>query len=99
MFPQALDSVLRVSFDRWKKKGSAHPIETESEVLQRRIWTQLRNGDPPFVNLFVKTQNDIPLRLNAVYIMETKAIKFYHLLLFDDASDVVNEEDHEARPT
>ena len=73
--------------------GSAHLIGVENEELQDWIWTQLRNGDTPSMNVFVKTQDDVPSCVNAVHLVEKIHAKIHHLLQFDGASNVVNEED------
>ena len=49
--------------------------------------------------MVVKTQDGVPSCVNAAYPIRRKEIKLHHLLLFDDAGNVVNKEDQEARPT
>ena len=66
-------------------------------MFQGWIWTQLRNGDTPFVLAFVKTRDAVPSSVNAVHftvLVETHWC--HHLLLFDSASDVVNEENEKS---
>ena len=69
------------------------------EGLQGRILAQLRDSDTPFITicLFEKTQDGVPSCVNAVYHARKK-VKLHHLLPLDGASNVVNEEDQEARP-
>ena len=50
------------------------------------------------ITVVVKTQDDAPSRMNLARIVLKRNIKLHHLLLFDNAGNVVNEEDHEARP-
>ena len=77
--------------------GPAYPIGTKGKVFEGRIWTQLRNGDAPAVTVFVKTQDDVPSRVNAVHLVKIDIIEPHHLPLFDSASNVVNEENYKAK--
>ena len=92
-----------MSFDRRQIDGLAHQIGVESEMLQGGIWTQSRNGDTPsttvLVNTVVKTQDNIPSRVNTVDIVGIDPAKLHNLLQFDNASNVVDEKDQESRPT
>ena len=86
-----------MSLNRRRADGPAHLIGVENEELLGWIWTQLRNGDAPAVTVFVKTQDDVPSRVNAVHLVKIDIIELHHLLLFDDASNMVNEENHKAK--
>jgi len=72
-------------------------IGTKSKVFEDRIWTQLRNSDAPSVTVFVKTQDGVPFRMNVVYLVKIYFVELHHLLLSDDASNVVDEENYKAR--
>jgi len=74
-------------------------IGAKGKVFYGRICTQLRNSDAPSAIVFVKTQYGVPFRVNAVYLVKTDFVELHHLLLFDDASNVVNEENYKARAT
>lgn len=71
----------------------------EIEMPQNWIWAELRDGDTPSMAMFVKTQYDVASCVNAVYFVDISIIKVHHLLLFDGASDMVNEENEKTRPT
>ena len=47
--------------------------------------------------MIIKTQDGVPSRVNAVHLVKIDIIKLHHLLLFDDASNMVNEENHKAK--
>ena len=63
---------------------------------QSRIRAQLRNGDTPSVSVFVKTQDGVSSRVNAVYTVETYIVELHRLLPFDSTSNMVNEENEKA---
>ena len=77
-------------FQQEIRERSTHPDFAKSEELQGWIWTQVRNCDTPSLAVFIKTQDDAPSCLNTVH--REDITESYHLLPFDGASDVVNEE-------
>jgi hypothetical protein len=81
----------RVSFSWEWAKGRLTRFGAKSEEFQGGIWTQLRNSDTPSVIIPVETQNGVPSCVNTAYLVE-RDIKPCHLLLFDSASDMINEE-------
>ena len=88
-----------MNFDRRQIDGFAHQVGAESEVLQGGIWTQSRNGDTPSMTVLVKTQDNVPSRVNTIDPIEIDTTKIHHLLPFDNASNLVDEKDQEAGPT
>jgi len=68
----------------------AHLIGTVNEEIHGRIWTQLGNDDTPPIIVIAETHDGVPSCVNAVYI--AGITKLHHLLSFDDASNMVNEE-------
>ena len=77
-------------FQQEISERSTHSDCPKGEVLQGWIWTQVRNSDTPSLAVFIETQDDAPSCLNTVH--REDITESYHLLSFDGASDVVNEE-------
>ena len=76
--------------------GPTHLIGAKSKMFEGRIWPQPRNSDAPPVTVFVKTQDGVPSRVNAVHLVKIDIIELHHLLPFDDTSNVVDKENHKA---
>jgi len=65
-------------------------IGIENEELHGWIWTKLGNGDSPSIIVIAETHDGAPSCVNAVHIVDLG--KLHHLLPFDGASNMVNEE-------